>query len=145
MRQKGNNVMKKIPLRVTGMALLLMLLIVSSVVADSGTGRRARLTLLNGTSRIVQLDGVGCSESICSRVAIKGRTERGSLVEMRLDTVAAIRRTAGGDSVFVLKDGTIRRLSLVPDFRVLYVTRGPSAEKIDLATVTSIEFLQSEK
>ena len=79
------------------------------------------------------------------RVAIKGRTERGSLVEMRLDTVAAIRSTAGGNTLFVLKDGTERRLSLVPDFRVLYVAKRPRTEKIDLTMVTSVEFLPSEK
>ena len=138
--------MEKIPLRVTGMALVLLLLIAFTVDADSGApGRLAKITLLNGTSRTVLLDGVGCSESICSRVAIKGRTERGSLVEMRLDTVAAIRSTAGGDTLFVLKDGTEQRLSLVPDFRVLYVAKRPGTEKIDLGKVKSIEFLQFKK
>ena len=136
--------MKKITLRVTVMAPLL-LLIVFSVHADGGaTGPLAKITLLNGTTRTVQLDGVGCSESICSRVAIKGRTERGSLVEMRLDTVAAIRRTAAGQTLFVLKDGKEQLLSLVPDFRVLYVVKRPGTEKIDLSKVMSVEFLQSE-
>jgi hypothetical protein len=78
-------------------------------------------------------------------VAIKGRTERGSLVEMRLDTVAAIRSTAAGQTLFVLKDGREERLSLVSDFRVLYVAKPHGTEKIDLAKVTSVEFLQSEK
>src|SRR5258708_23298857 len=120
--RKENNVMEKMPLRVTGMALVLLLLIAFTVDADSGApGRLAKITLLNGTTRTVQLDGVGCSESICSRVAIRGRSERGSLVEMRLDTVAAIRRTAAGQTLFGFKDGKEQLLSLVPGFRVLYV------------------------
>ena len=138
--------MKKITLRVTVMAPMVLLVIAFCVHADGGaTGRLAKITLLNGTTRTVRLDGVGCSESICSRVAIKGRTERGSLVEMRLDTVVAIRRTAAGQTLFLFRDGTQQLLSLVPDFRVLYVVKRPGTEKIDLAKVMSVEFLQSEK
>jgi hypothetical protein len=138
--------MKKITLRMTVIAPLVLLLIVFSVHADGGaTGPVAKITLLNGTIRTVQLEGVGCSESICSRVAIKGRTERGALVEMRLDTVATIRPTAAGQTLFVLRDGTEHLLSLVPDFRVLYVVKRPGTEKIDLSKVMSVEFLQSDK
>ncbi len=98
----------------------------------------AKLTSLKGASRAIVLDGVGCSVSMCSRVVIKGKSESGSLVEIPLDTIASIKDS----DVFVMKDGAERRLSLVPDFRVLYFTNSNGGtEKIDLAKIKSIEFL----
>lgn len=102
----------------------------------------ARVTLRDGASRTVNLEGVGCSMSICSRVVIKGKNEGESLVRRRLDSIAAIKDTTEGDALFVLKDGTLQRLSLVRDFRVLYLEmRSGGTEKLDLAEVKSIEFV----
>jgi hypothetical protein len=98
----------------------------------------AKLTALNGTSRAVVLDGVGCSVSICSRVFIRGKSQDGSQEQILLDTIASIR----DGKVFLLKNGGERHLSLVPDFRFLYFTDPDGGtEKIDLAEVRSVEFV----
>jgi hypothetical protein len=106
----------------------------------------ARITMADGSSRTARLEGVGCSQSICSRTAIKGKAGAESLVRTWLDSIAAIRDTTANDALFVLKDGTERRLSLVADFRVLYVaSRFSGTEKLDLAKVRSVEFLAPGK
>ena len=106
------------------------------------SGMMAKVTQLDGVTRTVKLEGVGCSASICSRTAIKGKAAHDSIVKTWFDSIAAIRDTTDKDALFVMRDGTQRRLSLMTDFRVLYITN-PSrgAEKLDLATVRSIEFL----
>jgi hypothetical protein len=78
---------------------------------------------------------------------MKGKAERGSLVTTPLDTIATIKDITRDHALFVLKDGTQQRLSLVPDFRVLYVPNpdGSRTEKIDLATLKSIEFIARAK
>ena len=106
------------------------------------SGLMARITLPDGASRTVKIEGVGCSLSICSRVVIKGKNEGESLVPRRLDSIEAIKDTTDGDALLVLKDGTRQRLSLVRDFRVLYFeTQSGRTEKLDLAEVKSIEFV----
>ena len=102
----------------------------------------ARLTAFNGTSRTIVLDGVGCSESMCSRVFIRGKSRDGSQEQILLNTISSIQ----DGNVFKLRNGVERRLSPVPDFRVLYVTNQHGrTEKIDLASVKSIEFLPAAK
>lgn len=50
------------------------------------------------------------------------------------------------DALFVLNDGTERRLSLMSDFRVLYLANPLGGrEKLDLARVKSVEFLAPPK
>ena len=106
------------------------------------SGLMARVTLPDGSSRTVKLEGVGCSRSICSRVVIKGYGEGGSQVQKWLDSIETIKDTTEGDAFFVLKDGTQQRLSLVHDFRVLYIAnRSGGTEKLDLAKVKSLEFV----
>jgi hypothetical protein len=106
----------------------------------------ANLTLSDGTRRTVQLEGIGCSVAMCSRVAIKGQAASGSLVRTWLDNLAAIRSTASGRALLVMKDGTERQISLVRDFRVLYLARGHGGdEKLDLAKVRSVEFAAAAK
>ena len=105
------------------------------------SGLTARITMADGTSRMARLEGVGCSASICSRTVIKSKAENESLVKTWLDSIAAIRDTTATDALFVLKDGTARRLSLVTDFRVLYLaSRLGGTEKLDLARIKSVEF-----
>ena len=114
-------------------------------VEDAGhlSGLMAKITLLNGATRTVKLEGVGCPVSICSRTAIKGKSERDSLVRTWLDSLAAIQDTTVDSALFVMKDGTAQRRSLVKNFRVLYLANGLGwTEKVDLAKIQSIEFLQ---
>ncbi len=103
----------------------------------------AKLTLLNGESRTVVLEGVGCTGSMCSRVLVHGRKPGDPVITKTwLDSIAAIRDVAKDDALFVFRDGTQRRLSVVPLNRVLYVkSRWGSDEKIDLMTVRSLEFI----
>lgn len=106
------------------------------------SGLTARITLPNGATETVRLDGVGCTESICSRVLIKAKTAKNALVEMWFDSIVAIRDIREDGALFVLKDHSEQRLSLVSDFRVLYVAKdGTRKEKLDLAKVKSFEIL----
>jgi hypothetical protein len=106
------------------------------------SGLTARIVMPDGTNRTARLEGVGCTVSICSRVAIEGKGENQSPVRSWLDAIAAIRDTTADDALFVMKDGTSQRLSLVKDFRVLYIAnRLAGTEKLDLAKVKSVEFL----
>lgn len=110
------------------------------------SGLTARITLRDGTIRMAKLEGLGCSASMCSRVAIKGKTDGDSLVSFWLDSVAAIKDTTEKEALLVMKDGTERRISLVTDFRVLYLAnRFLSAEKLDLAKVKLLELGPSAK
>jgi hypothetical protein len=110
------------------------------------SGLTARITMADGTSRMAKLEGMGCSASICSRTAIKSRADSESIVKTWLDSIAAIRDTTASDALFVLKDGSARRLSFVTDFRVMYLAnRLGGAEKLDLAKVKSVEFPASSK
>ena len=102
----------------------------------------ARITMHNGATRAVKLEGVGCSQSICSRTAIKAKTASDTLVRTWFDSLAAIKDIRAGDALFVLKDGRSHRMSLINDFRVLYLANQlGGTEKLDLATVRSVEFL----
>jgi len=102
--------------------------------------------MADGSKRVARLEGVGCSASICSRTLIKGRAGRETLVKTWLDSIAAIKDTTVDDALFLLKDGTERRMYLLTDFRVLYL-EDPlgGSEKLDLAKVKSVEFLAPPK
>jgi hypothetical protein len=104
-------------------------------------GRTARITMFDGTVRTATFEGVGCSSSICSRVAIKGKAN-GTPVTTRLNSIAAIRDVNADSALLVLKDGTTRRLTLINDFRVIYLdNRSAGGEKLDLARTRSVEFI----
>ena len=114
------------------------------VSAGHSASLNARLTLLNGTTRTVALEGVGCPVSLCSRVVVKS-TARGEPepIETLLNTISAIKDITKDDALFVFKNGVERRLAVVPLNRVLYLeTQSGIADKIELATVRSIEFLE---
>jgi hypothetical protein len=110
-------------------------------------GLVARMTRANGTSQTVTLEGVGCSEALCSRVAVQSKAENDRRVTKTwLDTIASIRDITSKDALFVLKNGTTRRLSVVHDNRFLYFADQHGGErKIDLAGIKSIEFLASSR
>ena len=101
------------------------------------------MTLADGSSRTVSLEGVGCSEALCSRVAVRSRAEGDSRVTRTfLDTIVAIKDITRDSARFVFKDRTERRQSVVADNRILYlVNQNGDETKIDLARITSIEFL----
>jgi len=106
------------------------------------TGQLIRLNVRDGSSQIVTLDGVGCDETICSRVAVDARSVGNVIANRtRFADIAAIRDISEGTATFVLKDGTTHRLSVVPDNRVLYVfDANHRAQKISLQRLTSVEF-----
>jgi len=105
-------------------------------------GLLAKITMRDGSIRTFPLEGVGCPLSICSRTAIKTKTATDCLVSTWLDGLAAIKDTTGSDALFLFKDGTSQRMSLITDFRVLYLaSRLGGTEKLDLEKVRSVEFL----
>jgi hypothetical protein len=112
----------------------------SEVVEDAG--RLIRLNVRDGSSQVVTLDGVGCDETICSRVAVNARS-LGNVIanRTRFADIAVIRDISEAAATFVLKDGTTQRLSVVPDNRVLYVfDANHRPQKISLHRLTSVEF-----
>lgn len=98
-----------------------------------------RVTFANGSVRTLKFNGVGCAVSMCSRVVVKSKVNRDSWLQDStwLDSVAAIQDTTPRDALFVFKDGTQRRLSVIPGNRFLYLANG----KVELSKVESVEFL----
>jgi hypothetical protein len=128
--------------KLRGMSCIAALLLLPVAFAGNGSGLMAKITLPDGTIRMARIEGLGCSASICSRVAIKGKADGDSLTTFRLDSIAAIRETTEKEALLVMKNGVGQRVSLVTDFRVLYLGNRPgSPEKLDLAKIKSLEFL----
>jgi hypothetical protein len=131
-------------------AVLATILTVIPMYADRGAssehvehaGTLIRLNARDGSSQMVTLDGVGCDETICSRVAVNARSVGNVIANRtRFADIVAIRDISEGTATFVLRDGTIHRLSVVPDNRVLYVLdANHRAQKIGLQRLTSVEF-----
>jgi hypothetical protein len=108
-------------------------------------GLQARITLPDGATRMAKLDGIGCTSSICSRVAIKGLLGS-TAVKLWLDNIVAIRDINQEDALVVMKNGAENRMALITDFRVLYLrNRSGSYEKLDLAKIKSLEFVTATK
>src|SRR5262249_36974491 len=106
------------------------------------SGLLARITLPNGVTETVRLDGIGCTESMCSRVLIKGKTTENALVEIWFDSIVAIRDIRDNGALFLLNDNSERRLSFIRDFSVLYLAKdGASKDKLDLTKIKSLEIL----
>jgi hypothetical protein len=128
------------------MKTLVGILIAGALILPSTSlwGLTAKITMADGTTRTATFEGVGCSASICSRVVIKGKTN-GTPVTTRLDSLAAIRDATADSALLVLKDGTTRRLTLINDFRVIYLDNRSGGrlreEKLDLARIRSVEFV----
>jgi hypothetical protein len=110
------------------------------------SGMMAKVTLADGSSRTVRLEGVGCSESMCSRVFISSASEAGVSLRTWIDSIASIKDATDNDALFVMRDGTERRLVLLPSFRVLYVSgRTGGTEKLDLTKIRALEFAGAGK
>jgi len=117
-----------------------------SQVEGHRSGMMAKVVSSDGTTRTVRLQGWGCTESMCSRVFIRSKGENEAPLRTWFDSIASIKDATAADALFVMKDGTERRLPFVADYRVLYVSnRIGLTEKLDLAKIQSIEFLHSGK
>jgi hypothetical protein len=103
---------------------------------------RAKVTMSDGTARLITLQGVGCSESICSRVRAKDTKAD----DVWLDGLASIREISHNASgpvkaVFTFKDGEERHASIIELHRVLYIEgRFGLTHRLDLARLTRIDF-----
>ena len=124
----------------------------SSPKKDSGrlashghqSGLMARVIFLDGTDRVIKLDGVGCSESMCSRVFIRSTGEGGEPLRTWFDSIASVQHSSANDALLVMRNGTEQRITLVPDFRVFYVSNSAGRqERLDLARIRSLEFLDA--
>ena len=113
--------------------------------AESNEGHRsslkAVLTMADGSTRPVTLEGVGCTASMCSRV----RARENSSANIWLDQLASATEIQDADSgvqaVFQYKDGSTRAATIENGNRVLYIANGHGKqEKLDLARVSRIEF-----
>jgi hypothetical protein len=127
------------------LVVLAPLTVVSAAPTSAAVGSRHRVIQLwfrDGSGQTVQLNGVGCDESICSRTIVNTRAVgRAAVDHTRLDEIALVRDINDGDAVVVLKDGSTRRVSVVPDNRVLYVIGADGRrQKIRLGQLTSIQF-----
>ena len=112
----------------------------ASQAHQARTGIPARVIGLDGTDRPVTLEGAGCTRSICSRVFLRGKTDRGITLQPLFGSIASIRDTMEKDALLVMRDGSELRLTLLPDFRVFYVTgRNGVREKLDLTKIRSLE------
>ena len=132
-------------LTVTGFVLTLTFCGLRAPSSEAKTGAGplvARMTLTNGSTRTVTLEGVGCSEARCSRVAVRTRAEGDSrFTPTWLDTIAAIKDITSDTALFVLKDGRVRRLSVIHDNQFLYFeSQNGAGEKINLSGVKLVEF-----
>ncbi len=112
------------------------------VNSEHRSSLRARVMMVDGTSRRITIQGVGCTENICSRVRTK--TVTGDTIW--LDGVAAVRaisqETDGPvTAIFTLRSGVVRPASVVQLNRVLYVEgRFGRTETLDLGSLTQIDF-----
>jgi hypothetical protein len=103
---------------------------------------RARVTMVDGSTRSITLHGVGCAENICSRVRAKDTASD----DVWLDGLASVRNishkiTGPVTADFTFKDGIERHVSIVEPNRVLYIEgRFGLTHKLDLGRLTRIEF-----
>lgn len=103
---------------------------------------RARVTMADGTARRITLRGVGCTESICSRVRARD-TQGDDLWLDGLSSIQAVSHDATGPvaAVVTFRDGRQRQASIIELHRVLYV-EGPFGltSRLDLARLTRVDF-----
>jgi hypothetical protein len=103
---------------------------------------RAFLTMTDGTTRTVTLQGVGCSIGMCSRVRAKDLNANNLWLD-GLASVSDVSQNTDGPvtATFKFKDGEEHQAAIVALNRVLYVKgHFGSSKKLDLAVVTKIDF-----
>jgi hypothetical protein len=105
-----------------------------------------RIVPRNGPVHIETLDGIGCTEAICSRVFVRTLVvdnEGAAVQNVRFDTVAAIELLGGGDALIRFIDGGFQRVLVASDNRVLYLLdEAGHTKKVDLGGLAAIEFLR---
>ena len=102
---------------------------------------RARVTMSDGTSHRITLQGIGCAQGMCSRVRMRD-SKTGEVWLDRLASVRDISQIATGPvhAVFTFKDGSSRETSITALNRVLYIGGRLWTQQLDLARVKQIEF-----
>jgi len=97
-----------------------------------------RVTWPNGESRTLSFKGVGCAMNMCSRVRIQSKIKDSlGVSDTWLDSVASVRHITNQDALFILKDGTSRRLPVISGNRFLYFANGKS----EMGKFESVEFV----
>lgn len=102
----------------------------------------ATLTMLDGSTRTVTLQGVGCTATICSRVRARDTNSESVWLD-GIDSVRGItgERDGAVTAIFTFRDGTERQASVIPAHRILYIReRFGRVEKVDLGSVARIDF-----
>jgi hypothetical protein len=100
------------------------------------------LVLASGARHSATLQGVGCTESICSTV----RAQDNHADSIWLDGLASVRPISGATSgplqvVLVFKDGSERAASIMETNRVLYLTDSRGHKRtLDLGRLAQIDF-----
>ncbi len=103
---------------------------------------RAIVTMTDGTTRTITLQGVGCPVGMCSRVHAKDINANDLWLD-GLVSVCDISHNPVGPvtATFKFKNGDEHQASIVALNRVLYVkSHFGSNKKLDLAAVTKIDF-----
>lgn len=102
---------------------------------------RATLTMADGTSHTITLQGVGCAQGMCSRVRVRDTQTDGVWLD-RLASIHDIAQNAEGPvrAVFTFKDGSSRETSITALNRVLYVGSPFWSHQLDLTGVRQIDF-----
>jgi hypothetical protein len=102
---------------------------------------RARVTMSDGTSRRITLQGVGCAQGMCSRVRVSDAKTGGVWLD-GLASVHDISQIAEGPvhAVFTFKNGSSRETSITAFNRVLYIGSRFRTHRLDLSRVKQIEF-----
>ena len=105
-----------------------------------------RIVPRNGPAHIETLDGIGCTEAICSRVFVRTllvNDEGAAVQHVDFDTIAAIEMLGAGDARVRLIDGTFQRVLVAADNRVLYLLDEAGRTKtVGLGDLAAIEFLR---
>jgi hypothetical protein len=121
---------------------------IASVEANAGhkTSLPAVITMADGTTKAITLEGVGCTASMCSRV----RARENNSDSIWLDGLTSMRhiRDANGavQATFTFNNGIEREGSIAQDNRVLYISRWlGNPEKLDLARIHRIDFVSRKR
>ena len=100
------------------------------------------LTLTDGAQQTAILQGVGCKESMCSRV----RAQEWTWDNFWLDELASIRQISGQQNgplqvVLGFKNGSERSATVIETNRILYVSdRNGRSRTVDLGSLTQVDF-----
>jgi hypothetical protein len=121
---------------------------VASIAPKSLEGHKfslhARVIMVDGSVRTVTLEGVGCAETMCSRVRA-GTVKADSIWLDGLASMRAISDGADGSvkAVFEFRGGAERQASIVARNRVLYIAGWfGNSGRLDLGSVRRIDFDQ---